>query len=70
MIEESHQVEDGDQAAIDALVEDQDDEHNDAWAVEFDVYGHRDAVQRAYEEYVADEGTRLIDNVENFEPDA
>ncbi|MGA5411638.1 hypothetical protein ACPCSC_30825 [Streptomyces lavendulocolor] len=68
VIEESHQIEDGDQATADALVDDQGDENNDAWAAEFDVDRHSDAIQRAYEEYVADEGTRLIDEVEGHEP--
>lgn len=68
VIEESHQIEDGDQTTADALVDGQDDENNDAWAAEFDVDRHSDAVQRAYEEYVADEGTRLIDEAEGFEP--
>ncbi|MEJ8654669.1 hypothetical protein WKI65_43225 [Streptomyces sp. MS1.AVA.3] len=67
VIEESHQIEDGD-AAADALVEGQDDERNDAWACTFDVDRHSDAVQCAYEEYVAHEGTRLIDEVDGYEP--
>ncbi|MEW2434387.1 hypothetical protein AB0952_09405 [Streptomyces caniferus] len=68
VIEESHQIEDGDQTAVCTLVDEQDNENNDAWAGEFDVDRHRDAVQRAYEEYVAHEGTRLIDEAEGHEP--
>ncbi|MGW7090017.1 hypothetical protein ACWGH2_41910 [Streptomyces sp. NPDC054871] len=68
LIEESHQIEDGDQAHADALVDEQDNEHNDAWADQFDVDRHSNAVQLAYEQYVAHEGTRLIDKVDGFEP--
>ena len=70
LIEESHQVADDDQEAIDALVEAQDNDDCMAWAAEFDVDSHTAAVQRAYEEYVRDgfgaEG--LTDEVEGFEP--
>ncbi|AWI32634.1 hypothetical protein [Streptomyces tirandamycinicus] len=70
VITESHQVEDGDQATIDALVEDQDDADSMAWSCAFDVDRHADAVQRAFEEYVRDgfDAEGLIDEVEGFEP--
>ncbi|MFJ8677353.1 hypothetical protein [Streptomyces sp. NPDC093589] len=68
VIEESHQIEDDDQDTIDALVVGQDNSDSMAWACEFDVDRHSDAVQRAYEEYVRDEGGRLIDDVEGYEP--
>ncbi|MEU0110671.1 hypothetical protein ABZ313_35645 [Streptomyces sp. NPDC006251] len=69
VITESHQVEDGDQETIDALVADQDNADNMAWACDFDVDHHGDAVQRAYEEYVRDGGgVELIDEAEGFEP--
>ncbi|MEU5476896.1 hypothetical protein [Streptomyces mirabilis] len=68
VIEESHKVEDGDQATIDGLVDDQDNSDSNAWSCEFDVDRHSDAVQSAYEEYVRDEGTRLVDKAEGFEP--
>ncbi|MFD3422617.1 hypothetical protein [Streptomyces decoyicus] len=68
VIEESHQILVVDQATAEALVDDQDNENCDAWACAFDVDRHSDAVQRAYEEYVAHEGTRLIDEAEGFEP--
>lgn len=67
VITSSHQIEDGDQAAIDALVRAQD--ARTAWACEFDVDHHGDAVQRAYEEYVRDDDDAdLIDDVQGFEP--
>ncbi|MEU1221314.1 hypothetical protein [Streptomyces microflavus] len=68
VINESHQIKNGDDDAAEALVNGQDDKRHDAWAAEFDVDRHSDAVQRAYEEYVAHEGTRLIDEAEGFEP--
>jgi hypothetical protein len=67
VIEESHQVEDGDQAAIDGLVDDQGDDGM-AWACAFDVDSHSAAVQRAYDEYVRDQDGRLIDEAEGFDP--
>ncbi|MFF4188167.1 hypothetical protein ACFYZ9_33730 [Streptomyces sp. NPDC001691] len=69
VITSSHQVEDGDQDTIDALVEELADD-NLAWAAEFDVDSHKAAVQRAYDVYVHDphgaEG--LVDEVEHVEP--
>ncbi|MFD3309392.1 hypothetical protein ACWIID_02300 [Streptomyces phaeochromogenes] len=63
----SHQIEDGDTDAIRELI--QGGDIGNLWAVEFPVDRHRDAVQRAHDEYVADEhGTRLIDEVEHYEP--
>ena len=66
-VEESHEVEDGNQEEIDPLVGAQDDANN-AWACEFLVDDHRTAVQMAYEEYVAHKGTRLVDIVHGVEP--
>ncbi|GHH22396.1 hypothetical protein [Streptomyces lanatus] len=65
-ITESHAVEDGDQDAIRKLVDGHD--IGELFAAEFLVDDHKDAVQRAYEEYVADDGAELIDEVEGFEP--
>jgi meiotically up-regulated gene 157 (Mug157) protein len=70
VIEESYEVEDGDQESIDGFVDDQDDDDSMAWACEFETDSHSSAVQMAYEEYVADEGSRLIDDVYGFEPAA
>ncbi|MET9861984.1 hypothetical protein ABZY93_22220 [Streptomyces smyrnaeus] len=67
VIEESHVIEDGDQTTIDRHVERQDNSDRMAWACEFLVDQHRRAVQAAYEEYVRDEGARLVDEVEGFE---
>jgi hypothetical protein len=66
-ITESHQVEDGDQVAIDALVGPAFAAGAN-WAYEYDVDRHSDAVQRAYEEAVRDYGAQLIDDVEGHEP--
>lgn len=66
-IDGSHEVVDGDQEEIDRLVDGQGDP-NSAWAVEFLVDTHREAVQLAYEEYVADSDGGLIDDVQGFEP--
>jgi hypothetical protein len=69
LITQSCQVYGGDQATIDALVEDQDDTDHMAWAADFDVDSHRDAVQRAYQEYVRDaHGAGLADEVHGVEP--
>ncbi|WP_371605017.1 hypothetical protein OG345_42120 (plasmid) [Streptomyces sp. NBC_01220] len=67
LIEASRNFKDGDDAAMDSYValHATDDM---AWAATFDVDVHRHAVQRAYEEYVRDEGTDLIDKVHGFEP--
>ncbi|WP_328491236.1 hypothetical protein [Streptomyces zaomyceticus] len=46
-----------------------DDKGGMAWAASFDVDSHKDAVQRAYDEYVRDEGDGLIDEVAGFVPD-
>jgi hypothetical protein len=67
VIEESYDVEDGDQETIDALVESQDNEDGNAWACEFLVDEHSRAIQEAYVTYVAHEGTRLIDEVQGIE---
>ncbi|MEU5430802.1 hypothetical protein AB0H73_35090 [Streptomyces olivoreticuli] len=67
VIEESHAVEDGDRAGIDALVL----PHTGTdgfWACEFLVDRHSDAVQRAYEEFARDEGGDVVDEAEGFEP--
>lgn len=67
VITSSHQVEDGDQNAIDALVNGQTSKSS--WACSFDVDSHQNAVQRAYEEYVRDDDDAdLIDEVQGFEP--
>ncbi|MGW7196171.1 hypothetical protein [Streptomyces chryseus] len=68
-ITESHQVEDGDQVAIDALVQPAFDSGEANWAWEYDVDRHSDAVQRAYEEAARDVGALLVDEAEGFEPD-
>ncbi|MFD0352950.1 hypothetical protein ACFVHW_04260 [Streptomyces sp. NPDC127110] len=64
-ITESHQVEDGDQDAIDHLTGPAFSDGAD-WAVEFDVDRHEDAVQRAYDEYA--HPNALVDDVDGFEP--
>ena len=64
-IEESHQVADGDQDAIDRLLGDADDGW---WACEFDVDRYSDAIQRAYEEFVRDDHGHIVDDVEGHEP--
>lgn len=68
LIEESLEIEDGDQEAIDGLVDDQDDDDSMAWACEFLTDSHSTAVQMAYEEYVADDGTQLIDEAYGYVP--
>ncbi|MET9776222.1 hypothetical protein ABZ023_18510 [Streptomyces sp. NPDC006367] len=68
-IEESHTVADEDQAAVDRHVNGQDDTDGMAWAATFYLDTHRQAIQDAYEEYVRDEGGRLIDNVHGIQPD-
>ncbi|MCX4451735.1 hypothetical protein OHA46_34125 (plasmid) [Streptomyces sp. NBC_00708] len=68
LIEAAVNVEDGDDATMDGYVDDQDDSDCMAWAASFDVDDHSRAVQRAYEEYVRDDGTELIDKVHGFEP--
>ncbi|MEU5958274.1 hypothetical protein [Streptomyces sp. NPDC047525] len=69
VIEESHRVEDDDQAAIDARALQHYETYGTAWASSYDVDRHGDAVQRAYDEYVShDEGARLIDKVDGHEP--
>ncbi|SEM79183.1 hypothetical protein [Streptacidiphilus jiangxiensis] len=67
-ITESHQVNDGDQHAIDALTAPAFSEGTANWACEFDVDRHRDAVQRTYEEFVRDDEAHLVDDVEGYEP--
>lgn len=69
LIEASLDVEDGNEATIGRYVDEQDDTDGMAWSATFDVDSHRRAVQRAYEEYVRDDGTDLIDQVHGFEPD-
>ncbi|MEU7322532.1 hypothetical protein AB0465_14620 [Streptomyces griseoviridis] len=48
---------------ITALVDEQDDEDSMAWAASFLVDDHKRALQEAYETYVKDAGTQIIDNV-------
>lgn len=67
-VEESYQVLDDDQDTIDDLVHTQDNTDGMAWACTFDVDSHRVAIQRAFDEYVRSEGTRLVDEVEGVEP--
>ncbi|MFH0246392.1 hypothetical protein ACGRHY_29125 [Streptomyces sp. HK10] len=69
VITESHTVEDGDQARIDALVAPHEDD-GALWWCELLVDRHSDAVQMAYETYVRDEGVQLVDEAEGFEPHA
>ncbi|MEV8336760.1 hypothetical protein [Streptomyces niveus] len=66
-ITESHEVEDGDQATMDALTGPAFVQ-GAGWACEFDVDRHCDAVQRAYEEYAHDDGSAIEDDVEHVEP--
>lgn len=67
VITSSHQVVDGVQKAIDVLVNGQTS--TTAWACDFDVDSHRNAVQRAYEEYVRDDDdAELIDEFQGVEP--
>ncbi|RSS87001.1 hypothetical protein EF903_17980 [Streptomyces sp. WAC05292] len=67
LIEESHQIADDDQAAIDVRVDAQDDDDSMAWADSFPTATHREAIEAAYEEYVHEEhdgrnvGGSLID---------
>ncbi|MEU0744212.1 hypothetical protein [Streptomyces sp. NPDC006134] len=63
---ESPAVADGDQDAIRDLVQGYD--IGEMFAVEFHVDSHKDAIQRAYEIYVAADEAELIDEVEGFEP--
>ncbi|WP_331731441.1 hypothetical protein [Streptomyces sp. NBC_00073] len=63
----SHQVDDGDQAAIDALTLPAFSAGAN-WACEFDVDTHRHAVQRAYEEFARDDDAWVDDTVEHVEP--
>ncbi|MEV1040515.1 hypothetical protein AB0J01_28275 [Streptomyces sp. NPDC050204] len=65
---ESHQVEDGDQAAIDDLFDDAAERDGADNGCAFDVDRHSDAVQRAYEEYARPFGLTLVDDVEGHEP--
>lgn len=48
---------------ITALVDKQDDEDSMVWASPFLVDDHKRALQEAYETFVKDEGTQIIDNV-------
>lgn len=66
VITESHQVPDDDQDDIDRLLNEQNAPNT--WAASFDVDSHKDAIQRAYDEYVADDGDQLIDKVHGFQP--
>ncbi|MFE4512597.1 hypothetical protein ACFRMQ_00145 [Kitasatospora sp. NPDC056783] len=66
----SQRIDDGDQAAFAALVEEAAEHDGAHWACELDVDHHREAIQRAYDEYVSDDaGATLIDDVEGCEPD-
>ncbi|MFE5923161.1 hypothetical protein [Streptomyces sp. NPDC056468] len=66
-ITESHTVEDGDKDAIRELIQGHD--IGELFAAEFLVDSHKNAIQRAYEVYVADDDeAELIDEVEGFEP--
>ncbi|MET7605901.1 hypothetical protein ABZS96_25980 [Streptomyces avermitilis] len=62
-IEESHTVGDGDQEAVDALL---DGRPSGWWACEYLVDRHSEAVRRAYEELVP--GEHLVDEAEDFSP--
>lgn len=61
-------VEDGDEETMEALVSEQDDRDGMAWACSFLVDRHEDAIQQAYEEYVRDERTQIVDEVMGYEP--
>lgn len=65
---DSHQVEDGDQDAIDELFEDAAIRDGADNGCAFDVDRHCDAVQRTYEEYARPFGRVLVDDVEGHEP--
>ncbi|TGB03220.1 hypothetical protein [Streptomyces sp. MZ04] len=65
---DSHQVEDGDQAAIDELFEDAAERNGADNGCAFDVDRHSDAVQRAYEEYAQPLRLVLVDDVEGHKP--
>lgn len=67
VIDESIALEDGDQESIDALVEEQGDEDGMAWACEFLVDRHSEALREAYATYVEDEGGRIIDEAEGLD---
>ncbi|SEE82815.1 hypothetical protein SAMN05216483_6682 [Streptomyces sp. 2131.1] len=63
-ITESHTVKDGEETAIDAILD-----GRDVWAYEFLVDGHAQAVQRAYDQEVGpDLEGDLVDDVAGFEP--
>ncbi|MFF9901307.1 hypothetical protein [Streptomyces longispororuber] len=67
LIHESHQVEGGDQEAVDELLDRPD--HAELWACKFLVDHHDEAVQRAYDQEIrpgTDED--LVDDVAHFEP--
>ncbi|WP_328373493.1 hypothetical protein OG800_50405 (plasmid) [Streptomyces sp. NBC_00445] len=67
-ITDSHQIEDGDQAAIDLLFGEALDAGDSDWACAYDVDQHHDAVQRAYEEHAQPFGAVVQDDAEGFEP--
>jgi hypothetical protein len=66
-ITESYSLADGDQAAIDELLDRPD--ADTLWAYEFLVDRHEEAVQRAYDQEVIPEaGESLLDEAMGYEP--
>ncbi|MEU6462211.1 hypothetical protein [Streptomyces sp. NPDC046976] len=66
-VTESHKVADGDQQAVNALLD--RDDRAELWAREYLVDRHDDAVQRAYEEQIIPgSGEDLVDDVEGYDP--
>ncbi|MEU7228855.1 hypothetical protein [Streptomyces chrestomyceticus] len=65
---DAHQVEDGDQAAIDALFEDAAEHDGADNACAWDVDWHSHAVDALYEEYARPFGLTVVDDVEGYEP--
>ncbi|OII61195.1 hypothetical protein BJP40_06615 [Streptomyces sp. CC53] len=61
VLEDALEVDIDDQEAIDSIVDAQDNEDGMAWASTFLTDTYEEAVREAYETYVKDEGTRIID---------
>ncbi|MFH8439311.1 hypothetical protein ACH4A3_29320 [Streptomyces sp. NPDC018007] len=64
-VTESHHLADGDQKAVDELLDGRDD----VWAYEFLVDSHDEAVQRAYDQEAGpDPRGDLVDDVAGYQP--
>lgn len=62
----SHDLADDDEATVARLVASLPD--GNGWAASFLVSDHKQAVQEAYQTYVADEDANLIDEVHSVQP--